>query len=209
MRLTRKNFLTALVLFLFSGSIIIGVANLLLKEPEMNEIAVLETSLGVIEIEFDRAKAPKTVENFVAYVEQGFYDGLVFHRVIPGFMVQGGGFEPDGTLRSPTRDPVSSEARNGLKNVRGAVAMARSADPDSATCQFYINTVDNPNLDYPNPDGYGYAAFGKVVKGMEVVDDIEASSTETRMAHYPAGDYPADNWPVEDITIVKAYMKEN
>jgi len=124
--------------------------------------------------------------------------------VVPGFMIQGGGFEPDGTWRSPTRDSVKSEARNGLKNVKGAVAMARSAEPDSATSQFYINTLDNPNLDYPNPDGYGYTAFGKVVKGMDVVDDIEASQTGTKTTPYGA----MKDWPTEDIVIIRAYMKE-
>ena len=206
MRLNRKNVLTTLVLILFLGSIIIGVADLLLKEPEVKQIVVLETSLGSIEIELNGSKAPKTVENFVAYVEQGFYDGLVFHRVIPGFMVQGGGFEPDGTWRAPTREPIISEAKNGLKNVRGALAMARTrADPNSATSQFYINTVDNPNLDYPNPDGYGYTVFGKVVKGMEIVDDIEASPTDERTT--PSG--VRSDWPTEDVVIIRAYMKED
>ena len=205
MRLTRKSALTALALFLFSGSILMGVANILFKEPEVKQIAVLETSLGVIEIELDRAKAPKAVENFVAYVEQGFYDGLVFHRVIGGFMVQGGGFEPDGTWRSPTRDPVGSEASNGLKNLKGTIAMARSSDPNSATSQFYINTVDNSNLDYPKPDGYGYTVFGKVVKGIDVVDDIEASQTGPKQTPYGV----MDDWPTENVVIIRAYMKES
>ena len=204
MRLTRKKALTAVVLVLFLGSILVGV-DVLFNEPEVKEIAVLETSLGVIEVELDRAKAPKTVENFVAYVEEGFYDGLVFHRIIGGFMIQGGGFKAEGTWKSPTRNPVESEARNGLKNLRGAIAMARSTDPDSATSQFYINTVDNANLDYPKPDGYGYTVFGKVVNGMDVVDDIEASQTGIRETLY--GDM--ENWPVEDIVIVRAYMKES
>src|SRR4030042_3849078 len=103
----------------------------------------------------DHRYGHQKVENFVAYVKQGFYDGLVFHGVMGGFMVQGGGFKPDGTWKSPTRDPLESEASNGLKNLRGTLAMARSSDPDSATSQFYINTVDNSNLDYPKPDGYG------------------------------------------------------
>jgi len=205
MRLTRKSALTALALFLFSGSILMMAADILFKEPEVKEIAVLETSLGVIEIELDGAKAPKTVENFVAYVEQGFYDGLVFHRVIGGFMVQGGGFKPDGTWKSPTRDSVESEAENGLKNLRGTLAMARSSDPNSATSQFYINAVDNSNLDYPKPDGYGYTVFGKVVKGMDVVDDIEASPTGSKQTPYGA----MDNWPIENIVIVRAYIKES
>jgi cyclophilin family peptidyl-prolyl cis-trans isomerase len=204
MKVTRKHVLTAVVLFLFSGSIIIGVANLLLKEPEVKEIAVLETNLGVIEIELNRAKAPKTVENFVAYVKAGFYDGLVFHRVIPGFMIQGGGFEPDGTWRQSTRAAVKSEATNSLKNVRGAIAMARSSDPDSATSQFYIDTIDNPNLDYPNPDGYGYTVFGSVVVGMDVVDEIEASQTGDKITPYGI----MNDWPTEDIVIIRAYMKE-
>jgi len=205
MKFTKKSILTVLVLFVFSGSIIIGVVNLLFKEPEMNEVVVLETSLGVIEIEVDNEKAPKTAENFVAYVKQGFYDGLVFHRVIPGFMIQGGGYEADGTWRYPTRDAVKSEASNGLKNVRGAVAMARSSDPDSATCQFYINTVDNSNLDYPYPDGYGYTVFGHVVEGMDVVDDIEASQTGDRITAYSL----MSDWPTEDIVIIRAYVKES
>jgi cyclophilin family peptidyl-prolyl cis-trans isomerase len=205
MRLNRKSALTALALFLFSGSIIMGVANILFKEPEVKEIVVLETSLGVIEIELNGAKAPKTVENFVAYVKEGFFDGLVFHRVIKGFMVQGGGFEPDGTWRSPTRDPVESEAGNGLKNLRGTIAMARSSDPNSATSQFYINTVDNSNLDYPKPDGYGYTVFGTVVKGMDVVDNIEASQTGPKQTPYGV----MDDWPTENIVIVRAYIKES
>jgi cyclophilin family peptidyl-prolyl cis-trans isomerase len=151
------------------------------------------------------AKAPKTVENFIAYVEQGFYDGLVFHRVIKGFMVQGGGFEPDGTWRSPTRDPVESEASNGLKNLRGTIAMARSSDPNSATSQFYINTVDNSDLDYPKPDGYGYTVFGKVVKGMDVMDNIEASQTGPKQTPYGV----MNDWPMENIVIVRAYIQES
>jgi peptidyl-prolyl cis-trans isomerase A (cyclophilin A) len=204
-RLTRKNVLTAVVLVLFSGSILMGVADILFKEPEVSEIAVLETSLGVIEVELDRAKAPKTVDNFVAYVEQGFYDGLVFHRVIGGFMIQGGGFKPDTTWKSPTRNPVESEAGNGLKNLRATIAMARSVDPNSATSQFFINTVDNANLDYPKPDGYGYTVFGRVVKGMDVVDDIEASQVGARATPYGT----MENWPVENVVIERAYMKES
>lgn len=205
MKFTRKNVMIAVVLFLFSGSILMSVADILFKGPEVSEIAVLETSLGMIEVGLDRAKAPKTVENFVAYVEQGFYDGLVFHRVMAGFVVQGGGFQPDGTWKSPTRDPVETEAKNGLKNLKGTVAMARSSNPDSATSQFYINTVDNPSLDYPNPDGYGYTVFGKVVKGMDVVDVIEASQTGSKGTPYGA----MEDWPVENVVIVRAYMKES
>jgi len=137
---------------------------------------VLETSMGTIQIELNEAKAPVTVQNFVRYVKKGQYNGTVFHRVIPGFMIQGGGFTPD-MHEKPTDDPITNEGRNGLKNVRGTVAMARTADPNSATAQFFINVSDNASLDYPQPDGYGYAVFGKVTKGMDVADKIVAVPT--------------------------------
>lgn len=204
MKLNKRTAMTVVVLFLFSSSIIIMAVDTLLREPEVKEIAVLETSLGVIEIELDRDKAPVTVENFVTYVEAGFYDGLVFHRVMKDFMIQGGGFKPDGT-RSNGNDPIRNEARNGLKNERGTIAMARTSDPDSATSQFFINTVDNLGLDYPNPDGYGYAVFGKVVEGLDVVDAIESASTSGKATPYGV----MSDWPVTDIVIVRAYMKES
>jgi len=203
MKLNKRTAMTAVVLFLFSSSIIMLAVDTLLREPEVKEIAVLETSVGVIEIELDRDKAPVTVENFVTYVEEGFYDGLVFHRVMKGFMIQGGGFQPDGTWKEGN-DPIRNEAGNGLKNERGTIAMARSSDPDSATSQFFINTVENTGLDYPNPDGYGYAVFGKVVEGMDVVDGIESASTGDKATPYGA----MSDWPVTDIVIVRAYMKE-
>lgn len=204
MKLNKRTAMTVVVLFLFSSSIIIMAVDTLLREPEVKEIAVLETSLGVIEIELDRDKVPVTVENFVTYVEAGFYDGLVFHRVMKDFMIQGGGFKPDGT-RSNGNDPIRNEARNGLKNERGTIAMARTSDPDSATSQFFINTVDNPGLDYPNPDGYGYTVFGKVVEGLDVVDAIESASTSGKATPYDV----MSDWPVTDIVIVRAYMKES
>ncbi len=203
MKLNKRTAMTVVVLFLFSSSIILLAVDTLLREPEVKEIAVLETSVGVIEIELDRDKAPVTVENFVTYVEEGFYDGLVFHRVMKGFMIQGGGVQPDGTWKEGN-DPIRNEARNGLKNERGTIAMARSSDPDSATSQFFINTVDNPGLDYPNPDGYGYTVFGKVVEGMDVVDTIESASTGDKATPYGA----MSDWPETDIVIVRAYMKE-
>ena len=203
MKLNKKTVMTVVVLLLFSSSIIIMAVNTFFGKPEAEEIAVLETSMGVIEIELDRENAPATVDNFIAYVEEGFYDGLVFHRVIEDFMVQVGGFYPDGTWKQG-HDAIKNEARNGLKNERGTVAMARSSDPDSATSQFFINTVDNAGLDYPNPDGHGYAVFGRVVEGMDVVDAIE--SVETGVKETPYGDMR--DWPIEDMVIVKAYMKE-
>lgn len=164
---------------------------------DSKEIAVLETSMGAIEIELDRADAPKTVENFVSYVNSGFYDGTVFHRVIPGFMVQGGGFTPDGTQKNANA-PVPLESANGLKNNAGAVAMARTNDPNSATSQFFINVADNGFLDYA-PGNPGYAVFGKVVSGMDVVEKIEKVQTSSRSSY--------DDWPVQDIVIERAYMK--
>ncbi|WP_415033210.1 peptidylprolyl isomerase [Azonexus sp.] len=131
----------------------------------------LETSMGNITVELDAKNAPKSAENFLAYARDGFYNGTVFHRVIPGFMIQGGGF--DGKMeQKPTRAPIENEAKNGLKNRRGTLAMARTNDPHSATAQFFINHADNLPLDYPSRDGWGYAVFGKVTQGMDVVDKI-------------------------------------
>jgi len=137
----------------------------------------LATSMGDIVIELDAAKAPKSVDNFVQYVRAGHYDGTVFHRVIDNFMIQGGGMTAD-LKQKPTRAPIPLESRNGLKNVRGSVAMARTSDPNSATAQFFISVKDNAFLDAANsPDGNGYAVFGKVVSGMDVVDKIRAVPT--------------------------------
>ena len=141
----------------------------------------LETSLGNIVLELDPQAAPKTVENFLRYVRDGFYNGTVFHRVIKGFMIQGGGLTAD-MQRKPTREPISNEADNGLKNQRGTVAMARTNRPHSATSQFFINTVDNVFLDHKSksPRGWGYCVFGKVVEGMNVVDSIEGLPTTSK-----------------------------
>lgn len=203
MKLDSKTLVASLIIVLFLGSGVITIINTFwggAKEvqEEASEIAVLETSMGVIEIELDREKAPVTVRNFVRYVENGFFEGTVFHRVIPGFMVQGGGFLPDGTQKE-TRDPIKLEAGNGLKNDKGTIAMARTSDPDSATSQFFINLVDNDFLNSA-PGNLGYAVFGKVISGMDVVDEIAAVTTENRG---PYGD-----WPVEDVVIERAYMKE-
>jgi cyclophilin family peptidyl-prolyl cis-trans isomerase len=131
----------------------------------------LETSLGSITVELDAKNAPKSAENFLTYARDGFYNGTVFHRVIPGFMIQGGGFDASMNQK-PTRAPIENEAKNGLKNRRGTLAMARTNDPHSATAQFFINHADNLPLDYPSRDGWGYAVFGKVTAGMDVVDKI-------------------------------------
>ncbi|MFH7324894.1 peptidylprolyl isomerase [Desulfurivibrio sp. C05AmB] len=161
---------------------------------------VLQTSEGRIMLQLDPDKAPETVRNFLGYVEAGHYDGTIFHRVIPGFMIQGGGFTA-GFQQKPTRSPVSNEADNGLKNRRGTIAMARTMDPQSATAQFFINVADNEFLNFqnPTPRGYGYAVFGEVVEGMEVVDRIVAIPTG------PAGPFPSDV-PRTTVLIEKAEL---
>ncbi|MCE4059017.1 MULTISPECIES: peptidylprolyl isomerase [Pandoraea] len=159
----------------------------------------LHTNHGVIRIELDAAKAPKTVENFLNYVKNGFYDGTVFHRVINGFMVQGGGFEA-GMKQKPTEATIENEANNGLKNDKYTLAMARTNDPHSATAQFFINVNDNDFLNHssPTPQGWGYAVFGKVVEGQEVVDAIKGVKTGSKGFHQDV--------PVEDVVIEKAVI---
>jgi peptidyl-prolyl cis-trans isomerase A (cyclophilin A) len=160
-------------------------------EPEGNPMVQLETSVGAITVELDREHAPKSVENFLAYADAGFYDGTVFHRVIPGFMIQGGGFDPE-MQQKQTRPPIENEATNGLKNTKGTLAMARTSDPNSATAQFFINLVDNAFLDHGSRD-YGYAVFGRVVEGMEIVEKIAAVPTGQRGPH--------QNVPLEPVVI--------
>ncbi|AXE98119.1 MULTISPECIES: peptidylprolyl isomerase [Paraburkholderia] len=161
----------------------------------------LHTNHGVIKLELDTEKAPKSVENFLAYVKAGHYDNTVFHRVIDGFMIQGGGFEP-GMTQKPTSTPIANEANNGLKNVKGSVAMARTNDPHSATAQFFINVNDNDFLNHssPTPQGWGYAVFGKVVEGLEVVDAIRKVKTGSKGFHQDV--------PVDDVIIEKAVVVE-
>ncbi|MBI4717706.1 MAG: peptidyl-prolyl cis-trans isomerase [Planctomycetes bacterium] len=146
-------------------------------EGNPNPRVKLETTLGDIVVELDAAKAPITTENFLTYARDKFYDGTVFHRVISNFMIQGGGYDTD-LNEKPTRSPIKNEWENGLKNVRGTIAMARTTAPDSASAQFFINVVDNPKLDQPISGGAGYAVFGKVVEGMDVVDKIRATPTQ-------------------------------
>jgi peptidyl-prolyl cis-trans isomerase A (cyclophilin A) len=142
----------------------------------------LKTSQGVIVFELDAAKAPKTVENFLQYVKDGFYNGTIFHRVIDNFMIQGGGFEA-GMKEKPARAPIQNEAKNGLKNVTGSIAMARTPNPHSASAQFFINLKDNSFLDYPGQDGWGYAVFGKVVQGQDVIQKIAKAATGNASGH--------------------------
>lgn len=159
----------------------------------------LNTSMGDIVLELDAARAPKTVENFVQYVKDKHYDGTVFHRVIDGFMIQGGGFTAEMTQK-PTRGAIPLEAGNGLKNDRGTIAMARTSNPNSATAQFFINVVDNAMLNAPKPDGYGYAVFGKVITGMDVVDKIKAVPVGNKGMH--------QNVPTTPVTILKATLEK-
>ena len=160
----------------------------------------LHTNHGVIKLELDAAKAPKTVENFLNYVKKGHYDGTVFHRVINGFMIQGGGFEP-GLKQKPTDAPIDNEANNGLKNDKYTIAMARTNDPHSATAQFFINVNDNDFLNHssPTPQGWGYAVFGKVVEGQDVVDKIKGVKTGNMGFHQ---DVPTDDVVIEKAVVV-------
>lgn len=164
----------------------------------MNPQVRLTTSAGVIELELDAAKAPVTTENFLAYVNSGFYDGTIFHRVIKKFMIQGGGFEPGMNQKATTRQPIQNEADNGLKNLNGTIAMARTNNPHSASAQFFINAKDNDFLNHrgKTPDGWGYAVFGKVTHGLDVVKKIEGVATGSSKGH---GDVP-----LEDVVIQKA-----
>ncbi len=165
-----------------------------------NPVVVLKTNRGAIEIELYPDKAPKTVENFLAYVNDGFYDGTIFHRVIDNFMIQGGGYTQD-LKRKPTRAPIPNEANNGLKNERGTIAMARTSDPHSATSQFFINVKDNPFLDFKSetPQGWGYAVFGRVVEGMDVVEAIEHAKTEDRGGAF--ANLPSDPVIIESVSV--------
>jgi len=162
-----------------------------------NPMVELKTNQGEIVVELFADKAPKSAENFVQYVKDGHYNGTIFHRVIDGFMVQGGGFDADMKQKS-TRAPIENEAKNGLRNEPGTLAMARTANPHSASAQFFINLVPNTFLDYPSPDGWGYAVFGKVVKGMDVVDRIAKVPTANRGFH--------QNVPVEPVIVESARL---
>jgi peptidyl-prolyl cis-trans isomerase B (cyclophilin B) len=163
----------------------------------MGKQVELDTNHGTIRIELDEERAPKSAANFIAYVEAGHYDNTVFHRVIRGFMIQGGGFEP-GMKQKPTREPIANEANNGVKNARYTLAMARTSAPHSATAQFFINATDNAFLDFKSesPQGWGYAVFGRVIDGTDVVDRIEAVATGRRGMH--------DDVPVDDVVIRRA-----
>ena len=181
--------------FLYAAWILVVVAAVTIPASAQSKkpVVVISTSLGDISLELDPAKAPLSVENFLAYVKSGHYDGTIFHRVIKGFMIQGGGMTPD-MREKPTRDPIKNEAANGVKNERGTVAMARTREVDSATSQFFINTgTNNTFLDHKVRD-YGYTVFGKVVAGMNVVDKIESVKTEP-------GDVPVEPVIIKSVRV--------
>jgi len=169
---------------------------------EENPVIVLETNYGKIKVELYPDSAPKTVENFLKYVESGFFDGLIFHRIIADFMIQGGGFNKEMTKKNPSYAPIINEASTAqIRNNRGTIAMARTNDPNSATNQFFINVVDNNFLDWDtSADGYGYCAFGRVTKGMDVVDDIASVKTGNQNGY--------SDVPNEDVIIEETYVKE-
>ena len=160
----------------------------------------MTTNYGTITLELDHEKAPLSAANFEQYVKDGFYDGTIFHRVISNFMIQGGGMEP-GMKEKPTRDPIQNEANNGLANDRGSIAMARTMDPHSASSQFFINVQDNGFLNYPGQDGWGYCVFGRVVDGMDVVDQIKGVATGNAGFHQDV--------PVEDVVIESMVIEED
>ena len=184
------------------ASLALMIAGTMLAQAEQNPIVEMVTSSGTIKIELFPEQAPITVSNFLAYVDSGFYNGTVFHRVIRNFMIQGGGFDAE-LNRKPTRPPIANEAANGLRNTRGTIAMARTMVPDSATSQFFINTSNNASLDYRNntPQGIGYCVFGRVVAGEDVVDAIQSTRTGTSRGMQ---DVPLAPIVIETVTRVNA-----
>lgn len=197
-----KRIILALILCgLFSVLLIAGNADAAAPAPKSgNPVVLMETSLGTVKIELYADKAPLSAKNFLEYANSGFYEGTIFHRVIPGFMAQGGGFTTDRKQKE-TRAPIKNEAGNGLKNDRGTIAMARTASPDSATAQFFINVVNNDGLNRPSPDGYGYAVFGRVIDGMDVVDKIV--TTPKQRLNMLFSDIPATPVVIKSVKTVK------
>jgi peptidyl-prolyl cis-trans isomerase A (cyclophilin A) len=193
-----RNSLLASVLATVTSAVILAVPGDDASAAGPNPQVLMKTSLGEIVIELYPEKAPKSVENFLKYVDDNHYAGTIFHRVIGNFMIQGGGFDKD-MKQKPTRGAIPLESRSGLKNDTGTLAMARTSAPDSATSQFFINTANNASLNFPNPDGNGYAVFGKVVKGMETVEKIAKVKTGRSGPH---GDVPAEPVVIESVSRV-------
>jgi peptidyl-prolyl cis-trans isomerase A (cyclophilin A) len=187
----QKVLSTSVLALAFSGATV----NAAEAQPQV----LVKTSAGDFTVTLNAEKAPVTVRNFLQYVSDKHYDGTIFHRVIDGFMVQAGGFTPSMQEKA-TRAPIALEASNGLKNVRGTIAMARTMNPNSATAQFFINVVDNPNLNAPAPDGYGYAVFGAVTQGMDVIDKIRKTPTGFKNGY---SDVPLTTVTIQSITLLK------
>lgn len=187
----RRTFFAAVTALSVSALITLAGPAAAQQAPKVS----MKTSLGEIQLELNAEKAPKSVENFLQYVKSGFYNGTIFHRVIGNFMIQGGGYDTKGNLK-PTGPSIENEAKNGLRNREYTIAMARTSDPHSANAQFFINTNDNRFLDYPGQDGWGYAVFGKVIKGADVVDKIEAVQTGRR-------DKPVQDVVIESVTVIE------
>lgn len=192
--MNRSTFLRLLAAFLFVSSLLATQAAPASKNP----VVVLKTSMGTITLQLDPTHAPLSTANFLQYVDQKFYDGTIFHRIIPGFMAQGGGFTPDMTEKT-TSAPIHNESTNGLKNLRGTISMARTADSDSATSQFFLSFVDNPALDPPGDGSPGYAVFGKIIGGLDVLDKMAKVPTTTK------GEY--ENVPVQNVVLISARRK--
>ncbi len=206
MKLTKKAVVSVLLIFLFAGS---GLVVLMGNEaPPQGETVIFQTSMGTFEIQVDRTHAPVTADNFIKYVKAGFYNGTVFHRVMPGFVVQGGGFTSAGEEKT-TRAPIKLESNNGLSNAAGTVAMARTNSADSATSQFYVNLVDNTDLNYKSTSSPGYAVFGRIVSGMDVINNIAGVKTGTRNVFFPQYNQtmPFSDWPVQDVIVTGCYVK--
>ncbi len=200
MKLNKRTVLSFFLIAMFLGSTLISLGGQFFGgNKNMGTIVVLMTSMGNIEIKLAIKEAPITTANFLSYVETDYYDDTVFHRVMPGFMIQGGGFIATGKQKI-SGDPIVLESGNGLLNKRGTIAMARTSDPDSATSQFFINLVDNAFLDKSSTSD-GYAVFGEVIEGMDVVDAIGGVKTAVFQFY--------ENWPEEDVVILGAYLKEN
>ena len=186
--------LSVLSFFLFNGVVMAAAAD----HPAKSPVVLMETSMGNVKIQIDPQMAPISAKNFLDYVKSGFFNGTIFHRVIPGFMIQGGGFTAEMKPKA-TKAPIKNEGGNGLKNDRGTIAMARTGNPDSATAQFFINVVNNDSLNRPSPDGFGYAVFGKVTEGMNVVDKIAQVPTGFNMG---MGDVPVAPVIIKSIKVM-------
>jgi peptidyl-prolyl cis-trans isomerase A (cyclophilin A) len=186
---------------LYAALLLVALGCSVASAAEKNPVVLMETSMGNVKIELFAKEAPISVQNFLGYVKKGFYKGTIFHRVIPGFMAQGGGLTAELQPKPGDMPPIKNEADNGLTNDRGTLAMARTGDPNSATSQFFINVVNNDRLNRPNPDGFGYAVFGKVIEGMDVVDKMMAAPQKQKNRVFQ--NVPVTPIVIKDVKILK------